>query len=290
MSIDKKMYLYAENTSTQPTLESCNAAFLLLNLKALANRELCKSTTPKISGIFMQSCLIPSPEQAPRSLVPSDEDESSDSGEASICEGSGPKNRLRTVSVASQDGSPYLSPLRRSPSPNSMTPNSQFSSTPIALNPQESLSSSQSTDLTSVSSDAPRDDDSQDFSSSFNNGKCVGELFSKPPSTKLVGTTANAPIKEVLKRKFSWKNYPELEAYLVENRDQYLQYSSQLNYTSEQKHYNNRLTQGLLDLASSEGYVFEDFTFAAIRDRIRCYYKSFVQAIKKKKRKKRAFY
>mmetsp|Transcript_58873 Transcript_58873/g.157371 ORF Transcript_58873/g.157371 Transcript_58873/m.157371 type:complete len:314 (+) Transcript_58873:162-1103(+) len=109
------------------------------------------------------------------------------------------------------------------------------------------------------------------------------------PSANLVGiTTAHGrSVKGVLRRKFSWKNFPELETYLIDNRQQYLQYSSQLNYTSEQKRYNNRLTQGLLDLAAEEGYVFEDFTFAAIRDRIRCYYKSCVQAAKKKKRKRR---
>jgi hypothetical protein len=39
-----------------------------------------------------------------------------------------------------------------------------------------------------------------------------------------------------------------------------------------------------LQLAANEGYVLEEFTFAAVRDRIRCFYKSFVQATKKKKR------
>jgi len=95
------------------------------------------------------------------------------------------------------------------------------------------------------------------------------------------------PVRGVLRKKFSWKSYPELEAYLVENRARYLEFSSRLNYTSEQKRYNNSLTQGLLDLAAREGYLFEGFTFAAVRDRIRCYYKSYVQAIKKQKRKKR---
>lgn len=106
------------------------------------------------------------------------------------------------------------------------------------------------------------------------------------PSSKFVGETVEAPLKATLRKKFSWKSYPELEAYLVENREQYMQYSSQLNYTAEQKRYNNTLTQGLLELASQEGYRFEGFTFAAIRDRIRCYYKSFVQASKKRKRRK----
>lgn len=104
---------------------------------------------------------------------------------------------------------------------------------------------------------------------------------------KLVGTTVRGnKTKGILRKKFSWKSYPELEAYLVKNRPQYMEYSSQLNYTAEQKRYNNTLTQGLLDVAAEEGYVFEGFTFAAIRDRIRCYYKSYVQANKKKKRRK----
>lgn len=102
-----------------------------------------------------------------------------------------------------------------------------------------------------------------------------------------VGETCQGKCRGVLAKKFSWKAFPELEAYLVAHRPQYLQYSSQLNYTSEQKRYNNSLTQGLLDLASESGYRFEGFTFAMIRDRIRCFYKSYVQAVKKKKRKKR---
>lgn len=103
---------------------------------------------------------------------------------------------------------------------------------------------------------------------------------------KFVGTNAVGPVRAVLRRKFSWKAYPELEKYLVEHRAEYLQYSSCFNYTSEQKRYNNDLTQGLIDLAAEEGYVFEEFTFAAIRDRIRCYYKSCVQAAKKKRRRR----
>jgi len=93
---------------------------------------------------------------------------------------------------------------------------------------------------------------------------------------KFVGN-AVAPgvkVKEVLRKKFSWKSFPELEAYLIDNRNQYLEYSNQLNYTKAQKLYNNNLTQGLLDLAAKEGYIFEGFTFPAVRDRIRCFYKS----------------
>lgn len=112
-------------------------------------------------------------------------------------------------------------------------------------------------------------------------------LVPSPPfNKKFVGDTLpeGVKLKDVLRPKYSWKSYPELEAYLIDHREQYLQYSNSLNYTKEQKRYNNILTQGLLELAGNTGYVFECFTFAAIRDRIRCFYKSFVQANKKKKK------
>ena len=80
----------------------------------------------------------------------------------------------------------------------------------------------------------------------------------------------NPPTRAVLRPKFSWKTYPELENYLIEHRSRYLEFSSEKNYTRDQKRYNNKLTQGLLALADESGYVFDSFfTFAAIRDRIR---------------------
>ena len=112
-------------------------------------------------------------------------------------------------------------------------------------------------------------------------------LVPSPPfNKKYVGDALpeGVKLKDVLRPKYSWKSYPELEAYLIDHREQYLQYSNSRNYTKEQKRYNNHLTQGLLELAGNTGYVFEGFTFAAIRDRIRCFYKSFVQANKKKKK------
>lgn len=59
---------------------------------------------------------------------------------------------------------------------------------------------------------------------------------------------------------------------------------SALNYTVQQKSYNNRLTERLLELASDHGYMFDEseFSFVTVRDRIRCYYKSFVQSAKKR--------
>ena len=76
---------------------------------------------------------------------------------------------------------------------------------------------------------------------------------------------------------------PKLEEYLIANRTDYLRYSA-LNYTAEQKHFNNRLTEGLLELAAKHNYLFDEscFNFVAVRDRIRCYYKSYVQSSKKR--------
>lgn len=75
----------------------------------------------------------------------------------------------------------------------------------------------------------------------------------------------------------------QLERFLIANRDEYLQHSN-MNYTAEQKQYNNWLTEQLLELAGQHNYVFdpEDFNFVAIRDRIRCYYKSYVQTARKR--------
>jgi hypothetical protein len=91
------------------------------------------------------------------------------------------------------------------------------------------------------------------------------------------------PIKKIMRKKFSWKSYPELEQFLIANREEYLRHSA-LNYTIQQKQYNNRLTERLLELATEHGYVFDtaDFSFVTVRDRIRCYYKSYVQSAKKR--------
>jgi len=101
-------------------------------------------------------------------------------------------------------------------------------------------------------------------------------------SVQAKGNT-NGPLKTILRKKFSWKNYPELEAFLIANREEYLRHSA-LNYTVQQKQYNNKLTERLLELAADNGYVFdqEAFSFVTVRDRIRCYFKSYVQSAKKR--------
>lgn len=110
---------------------------------------------------------------------------------------------------------------------------------------------------------------------------------SRSNSTKAQDHAQDSSVKKsakaILKKKFSWKNYPELENFLIANREEYLRHSA-LNYTMEQKQYNNRLTERLIELASECGYVFDQdsFTFVSIRDRIRCYFKSYVQSRKKR--------
>lgn len=90
-------------------------------------------------------------------------------------------------------------------------------------------------------------------------------------------------VRKILRRKFSWKNYPQLEAFLIANREEYLRHSA-LNYTVQQKEYNNALTDRLLELATEHAYVFDEkeFSFVTVRDRIRCYFKSYVQSAKKR--------
>eukprot|EP00751_Fragilariopsis_kerguelensis_P031417 CAMPEP_0170916518 /NCGR_PEP_ID=MMETSP0735-20130129/6843_1 /TAXON_ID=186038 /ORGANISM="Fragilariopsis kerguelensis, Strain L26-C5" /LENGTH=799 /DNA_ID=CAMNT_0011314637 /DNA_START=169 /DNA_END=2568 /DNA_ORIENTATION=+ len=104
-----------------------------------------------------------------------------------------------------------------------------------------------------------------------------------PPVPYPYGHPPRMEEKTILRKKFSWKHYPELERFLIANRDEYLKHSN-MNYTAEQKQYNNWLTERLLELAGQHNYMFdpEDFNFVAIRDRIRCYYKSYVQTARKR--------
>lgn len=119
----------------------------------------------------------------------------------------------------------------------------------------------------------------------------MADIADEPPAptSSKKGRTIQAsppegiPIKLIGRKKFSWKCYPELEDFLIANREEYLRHSA-LNYTVQQKQYNNRLTDQLLELATRHGYLFDtqEFSFVTVRDRIRCYYKSYVQSAKKR--------
>jgi hypothetical protein len=112
-------------------------------------------------------------------------------------------------------------------------------------------------------------------------------LVSKPclekTHTTSTSTNTEKPHTIILRKKFSWKHYPPLEDFLIANREEYLRFST-MNYTIQQKKYNNTLTEQMIALAQSEGYIFDsqDFSFVTVRDRIRCYYKSYVQSLKKR--------
>ncbi|KAG7338475.1 hypothetical protein IV203_011105, partial [Nitzschia inconspicua] len=62
-----------------------------------------------------------------------------------------------------------------------------------------------------------------------------------------VSSEKGIPVTTIHRKKFSWKNYPEWEAFLIANREEYLRHSA-LNYTVQQKQYNNRLTERLWTL------------------------------------------
>ncbi len=117
--------------------------------------------------------------------------------------------------------------------------------------------------------------------------KCKPEFKEYPAIASLGPAEAYHAGRAVITRsqKWAWRDFPELEAFLVAHREEYLRHSA-MNYTPEQKEYNNQLTEQLLAVADESGYVFHsgDFDFVSIRDRIRCYYKSYVQANKKKGR------
>lgn len=104
----------------------------------------------------------------------------------------------------------------------------------------------------------------------------------RPNQTDLMNTERFV-YRTILKKKFSWRNFPILEKFLIANREEYLRHST-LNYTIQQKQYNNHLTRQMIELAAQNNIVFDDdeFSFVTIRDRIRCYYKSYVQSLKKK--------
>lgn len=69
---------------------------------------------------------------------------------------------------------------------------------------------------------------------------CRDSPVPSPPFNKdFVGDTLpdGVELKFVLRKKFSWKSFPKLENYLLDHRQQYLEYSNSLNYTKAQKDY-----------------------------------------------------
>ena len=202
-----------------------------------------------------------------------------------------PEIRFRTVSIGSPPRVP-LEPLDGKGSP-LITPLQQIKKTATILggarSPPARLDDDADTFSSFLVTPPQKKMPQEEEEDSDALAGCDSPVPAPPFNKKFVGDTLpqGVALKDVLRKKFNWKAFPELERFLIAHRKQYLQYSNSLNYTKAQKIFNNKLTQGLLELAAEQGYVFEGFTFAAVRDRIRCFYKSFVQANKKKKGNKR---
>ncbi|GAX12093.1 hypothetical protein FisN_15Lh215 [Fistulifera solaris] len=180
-------------------------------------------------------------------------------------------SRARTVSLDLVEQSRMGA--NRTPSPLTMTEGQKVPVTPSPMLRKGLRVSTRKRKQPELEELEEEEDD--EFDALADNGKSSGPLQGSVPK----GVSA----KKIHRRKFSWKNYPELEQFLITNREEYLRHSA-MNYTIQQKQYNNRLTEKLLELATEHGYIFDEaeFSFVTVRDRIRCYYKSYVQSAKKR--------
>lgn len=246
ISIKPKLYagrrsvqIQADAASRSPALMHCSdeAARLLLKVSELASKELITTSTshhqtpPRRTISFV----LPSTDLLRCSVTP--DSNSSTSLEEEYKQIS---KRSRTVSISSID--------------------SMYQDAPQAVG----LVSGCNEEDDSVRTPFFPDEDAHSTES-------CQHTFGRANKKKFVGTSTKdgIPVVAVLRLKFSWKSFPELEQFLIGHRAKYLQFSSEHNYTRNQKAYNNKLTQDLIVLATASGYVFEGFTFAAIRDRIR---------------------
>lgn len=123
-------------------------------------------------------------------------------------------------------------------------------------------------------------------------GKSKSRQHTKSSSTKVIAKKKQpkniVPAKDgskkmLIMKRFCWRDFPELENILISNRREYLSFSSR-NYSPAQKKFNNNLTATIIKTAEDCGYKFspQHFDFSAVRDRIRCFYKSYVQGEKKR--------
>lgn len=87
----------------------------------------------------------------------------------------------------------------------------------------------------------------------------------------------------ILQKNFFFRDYHELEDYLLSNRTEYLESKG----NTEQRNYTNKLTKGLLELAAKLNYVFDEtcFDFVSVRKRVVNFYNSYAQGSKKREAK-----
>mmetsp|Transcript_29832 Transcript_29832/g.87040 ORF Transcript_29832/g.87040 Transcript_29832/m.87040 type:complete len:369 (-) Transcript_29832:1231-2337(-) len=116
----------------------------------------------------------------------------------------------------------------------------------------------------------------------YTKSKSIKVIVKKKQSKNIVRAKDGSDKMLIMKR-FCWRDFPELENILVSNRREYLSFSSR-NYSPAQKNFNNSLTASIIKTAEECGYKFspQHFDFSAVRDRIRCFYKSYVQGEKKR--------
>lgn len=90
----------------------------------------------------------------------------------------------------------------------------------------------------------------------------------------------------ILQKNFFFRDYHELEDYLLSNRTEYLESKG----NTEQRNYTNNLTKGLLELAAKLNYVFDEscFDFVSVRKRVVAFYNSYAQGSKKREAKAKA--
>lgn len=109
------------------------------------------------------------------------------------------------------------------------------------------------------------------------------KVITKKKQPKNIVPARDGSKKMLIMKRFCWRDFPELENILISNRREYLSFSSR-NYSPAQKKFNNNLTAAIIKTADDCGYKFspQHFDFSAVRDRIRCFYKSYVQGEKKR--------
>ena len=113
--------------------------------------------------------------------------------------------------------------------------------------------------------------------------KPVKSSIAKKKQAKNIVRAKDGSDTMLIMKRFCWRDFPELENILISHRREYLSFSSR-NYSPAQKKFNNNLTASIIKTAEESGYKFspQHFDFSAIRDRIRCFYKSYVQGEKKR--------
>eukprot|EP00979_Chaetoceros_neogracilis_P000444 scaffold107_cov269-Chaetoceros_neogracile.AAC.36 len=80
---------------------------------------------------------------------------------------------------------------------------------------------------------------------------------------------------------FQWSQFPPLEKLLRSHMEEYYELSIEVCQSILQQEFNNKLVHKVQEMATFYGWEFA-FTFKALRDRVRCYFKTHIQNAKKR--------